>query len=112
MTWRSLVVSLLLTEALELPFVWLWGVRGRHNFAVAVLCNVLTNPAAVWLHFILANRLGWPEFGAVAAVEAAAVAAEALCYARCGENICHPALLSLCANGFSWSAGVLLRLIF
>jgi hypothetical protein len=110
-TGRTMAVSLLLTLALELPVVWLWGVRGRRNFAVAALCNVLTNPAAVWLHFYLVNRLAWPEFGAVAAVETAAVAAEALCYARCGENIRRPALLSLCANGFSWSVGFLLQLV-
>jgi FSR family fosmidomycin resistance protein-like MFS transporter len=110
-TGRTMAVSLLLTLALELPVVWLWGVRGRRNFAVATLCNVLTNPAAVWLHFYLVNRLAWPEFGAVAAVETAAVAAEALCYARCGENIRRPALLSLCANGFSWSVGFLLQLV-
>ncbi len=112
MTWGTLARSLLLTEALELPFVLLWGVRGRRNLLVAAACNVLTNPAAVLIRYRLVTRLGWPPGAALAAVEAAAVAAEALCYARCGENLSNPVLLSFCANGFSWSAGVLLQLIF
>ena len=105
MTWGTLALSLLLTEALELPFVLLWGVRGRRNLLVAAACNVLTNPAAVLIRYRLVIRLGWPPGAASAAVEA-------LCYARCGENLSDPVLLSLCANGFSWSAGVLLQLIF
>lgn len=107
-----LLRSLLLTQALELPFVWLWGLRGRRNFAVAAAGNALTNPAAVCLRFALMSRLGWPSTAATAAVEIAAVAAEALLYARCGENVRRPVLLSLCANGFSWSAGVLVQLFF
>lgn len=103
MSLSTFAVSLGLTLLLEVPFAWVWGLRSRHNLTVAVLANGLTNPAVVLLH-----GLGAP----VLPLEAAAVAVEALYYRACGESVRCPLLLALCANGWSYSIGAALNLIF
>ena len=103
MSFSTFAISLGLTLLLELPVVYLWGVRKRRDLMVAVLVNVLTNPAVVLLH-----GLGCPALP----LEIAAIAAEALCYRACGEEIRRPYLLSLCANVFSYGMGLVLNLIF
>ena len=102
MRFSVFAVSLGLTLALELPAVYLWGLRSRHNLKLAVLVNVLTNPAVVLLH-----GLGCPAIP----LEVAAIAVEGVCYRACGEDIRRPYLLALFANGFSYSVGLLLNLI-
>lgn len=96
----AFVVSLGLTLLLELPFVYLWGLRSRHDLTLAVLVNVLTNPAAVFLH-----TLGVPALP----LEAAAVAVEGVCYRFRGGHIRHPWRLALWVNVFSYSVGCLLN---
>lgn len=98
----TFAVSLGLTLLLELPFVYLWGLRSRHDLTLAVLVNVLTNPAAVFLH-----GLGVPALP----LEAAVVLVEGGCYRFRGERIRHPWRLALWANVFSYSVGCLLNYI-
>jgi len=98
----TFAISLGLTLLLELPLAVLWGVRRHRDIQLAVLVNVLTNPAVVLL-----CGLGCP----VLPLEAAAVAVEGICYRACGEDIRRPYLLSLCANVFSYSIGLVLPLI-
>ena len=103
MSVSTFAVSLALTLLLELPFVSVWGLRSRHNLKLALLVNVLTNPAVVLLH-----GLGLPALP----LEAAAVAAEGFCYKARGDGIFRPFLLALCANGFSYGAGLVLNAVF
>lgn len=103
------LASLGLTLLLEVPFAWAWGLRDRHNLTVAVLVNVLTNPAVVLLNFLLAACTGWPWPAVQLPLEALAVGVEAVCYRSCGKDVRRPALLSLCANGFSYGVGLLLN---
>ena len=103
MKFSTFVISLGLTLLLELPVVYLWGVRKRRDLTVAVLVNVLTNPVVVLLH-----ALGCPALP----LEIGAIAAEGICYRACGEEIRRPYLLALCANVFSYSMGLVLNLIF
>ena len=99
----TFVISLGLTLLFEIPFAYLFGVRGRHDLKLAVLVNVLTNPAVVLL-----KAMGLP----ILLLEGAAIAVEAFWYHQCGENIRRPVLLAVCANAFSYSIGVLLNRIF
>lgn len=99
----SLILSLLLTLAIELPVAWLWGLRGR-DLQLAVLVNLLTNPPVVLLAILLRRP------PVVAILEVTAAATEALCYLRRGEQIRHPVLLSCVANLISYSAGVLIQM--
>lgn len=103
MSFSTFIISLSLTLLLELPFAYLWGLRSRCNLKLAVLVNVLTNPAAVLFH-----SLGLP----VLPLETAVVVVEAFCYRTRGESIRHPFLLALCANVFSYTIGLVLNVIF
>ena len=102
-------VSLGLTLLLELPVAYYWGLRSRHDLTVAVLVNVLTNPAVVLLNGLLSATPWW---AVQLPLEAATIAVEGFCYRHCGENICRPYLLSLCANCVSYGAGLVLNAIF
>ena len=102
-------VSLGLTLLLELPVAYYWGLRSSHDLTVAVLVNVLTNPAVVLLNGLLSATPWW---AVQLPLEAAAIAVEGFCYRHCGENIRRPYLLSLCANCISYGAGLVLNAIF
>lgn len=102
-------VSLGLTLLVEVPFAYAWGLRDRRNLTVAVLVNVLTNPAVVLLYFLISARTGWPRLAVQLPLEALAVAVEAVCYRACGENVRRPGLLALCANGVSYGVGLCLN---
>lgn len=102
MSLSTFAISLGLTLLLELPFVYLWGLRSRHNLKLAVLVNVLTNPAVVLLHGL---------YVPVLPLETAAIAVEGICYRMRGEDLRRPFLLALCANVFSYSVGLVLNTI-
>ena len=102
-------VSLGLTLLVEVPVAYCWGLRSRHDLTVAVLVNVLTNPAVVLLNGLLSAAPWW---AVQLPLEAAAIAVEGFCYRHCGENIRRPYLLSLCANCISYGAGLVLNVIF
>jgi len=100
----TFLISLGLTLAAELAVALLWGLRGW-ELVLCALVNVLTNPLAVLLHLL------FPGWAALAAIEGAAVAAEALYYRRYGPGIRAPWALSLTANGVSFCTGLLLNLL-
>lgn len=97
-------VSLELTLLIELPVVFLLGLRGWRHMLLAVLVNVLTNPAAVFLCW-----MGVPQLP----VEIGVVVAEAAVYYRFSREeswrIPRPVLLSAAANGISWISGILIQ---
>lgn len=101
----ALALSLGLTLLFELPVAYLWGLRGR-DLGTAALAQMLTNPAVVLLH-ALALSAALPGAAVTAALEGGAVLAEWRVYARCTEAK-RPLALSLCANVFSCSLGLLL----
>lgn len=101
----SLAVSLVLTLALELAFALAWGLR-RRDLGLVALMNVMTNPAAVTLHFLIRYLLGWTSLWWTALLEALAVLAEGLC---CRGRVRHPWRFALLINLFSYSMGLLLQ---
>lgn len=117
MNWlvKSLIISLLLTEALEIPFcaaVWRSGAR---DIGVCVLVNVVTNPPVVLLYSLARQWLfergaGGYMPAVTAALEISAVLVEWIFYRRCTEAK-RPFLLSLTANAFSYGAGLLINLL-
>ena len=110
----ALLISLLLTEALELAFcAAVWRMRGR-ELAVCALVNVVTNPPVVLLHTLIKQSL--VRAGAqsamplvILALELAAVTVEWLFYRRC-TDIKRPFAVSLTANAFSYGMGLLISL--
>ena len=99
-------ISLALTLALELPLARMLGLRGRKHLLLVLLVNVLTNPAAVLLHY-----LGMPQLP----VELGVVAVEAWIYAAFsrteGWEVPRPVILAVVCNSVSWFTGILLQMM-
>lgn len=104
----SLAVSLILTLALELAFALVWGLRGR-DLGLVALMNVMTNPAAVTLHFVMQRLPGWASPWWTVPLELLAVLAEGLC---CRGRVRHPWRFALLINLFSYSMGLLIQFIW
>ena len=106
MTFSVFAVSLGLTLLFESIFALCWGLRGKREFLIVFLVNVLTNPVVVCLYcsFPLARKL-------VLLLELAAVLAEWLCYRACSEKLTRPFLFALCANAFSYGLGCVINLL-
>ena len=103
----ALGVSLILTLLLESLFGLIWGVKGKRDWLLLLLVNVVTNPIVVTLHYCVSSA--W-VFTAV--LEVSAVLAEWLAYRRWGRTVKPAFLFSLCANCFSYFSGLLLNLIW
>ena len=102
----SLLLALLLTEAIELPLARLFGVKGR-DLVFVVLANVMTNPAVNVLYAAVTFFTKLPTIPVIAALELAAVAAEWIVY-RFAADAKRPLLMSLVCNAASFCAGLLL----
>ena len=107
---KALIISLVLTEAFEMPFCTVaWRFGGR-DLAVCALVNVVTNPPVVLLYTMTrlqltaVDRVAYMPL-AVAVLEFAAVLVEWLFYRRCTDKK-HPFLISLTANAFSYGLGL------
>lgn len=109
--WLSLIVSLLLTEVIELVFALVWGVRGRELWLV-VLVNLLTNPLAVLGYALLRNALPWPPLWIQLPIELMVFVLEALLYLRLSRTIRRPLLFALCINLVSYGLGLVIGLLF
>jgi len=116
---RALFFSLTLTLILELGFLMAMGKRSRQNLTLIALVNMISNPMVVSLYriaFLYSAGLV-PQNTCIslpfvlALLELCAVAFEAACYRRFGDNFNHPFALSLCANLFSFLCGILLQLL-
>ena len=103
--WILLIYSLLLTLVLELPFVVFFGAR-KKDLLLFVLVNILTNPAVVLLSSLTGYRLGIQIL-----LETVAVFVEGWYYKKYAGYIRRAMCCSLCANGFSYLAGILIQLI-
>lgn len=102
----SLAISLVLTLLLEGLFGLIWGVKGRRDWRLLALVNVVTNPVVVTLHYFVSRAVWF-----VALLEVSAVAAEWLAYRRWGQSTRPAFLFSLCANCFSYFSGVLINIL-
>lgn len=100
----ALGISLLLTLLLESIFGLIWGVKGKGDWLLLLLVNVVTNPIVVTLHYCVSSFWGF-----TLVLELAAVTAEWLAYRKWGKTT-HPAFLfALCANVFSYFSGLLIN---
>ena len=99
----SVAGSLLLTLLIEVGFALIWGVR--RQLWMIVLMNIITNPAVVTLHFLIANYTVWNLPVCIFLLEAAAVAAEAW---LCRDLLPRPWLFALYINLVSFGIGCLL----
>ena len=102
--YQALALSLVLTEAVELPVCLAMGFRGR-ELVIVLLANVVTNPPVVFLHHLFSSFTPLPEWSFTLALELGAFAAEAFIYLRATERK-RPMLDSFIANAVSYSIGL------
>ena len=118
----SMLVSFLLTEAVELGCAWLLGLRWREGAGLIFLANLMTNPAVVLISTLLPMRTPlWVTKNLVLGIlEVLAWLAESLLYAHGRESIremvpmrlshrAGPYLLSGILNACSFGAGLILN---
>ena len=107
MSWPlSLVLALLLTEAIEIPVCLLWGMRKR-DLLFVVLANLLTNPLVNVLYALAYLYTPVTRAVSIALLEIAAVVTEWLIY-RSATDAKRPFPVSLTANAVSYGAGLLI----
>ncbi|MBO4562622.1 MAG: hypothetical protein J5772_03330 [Clostridia bacterium] len=102
----SLIISLALTEAIELPLLFALGFRGK-ELIIAALANVVTNPPLVFTYSVLTAFTHLPAWSVILPLELAAVLAEALIYKKATARRL-PLLDSLIANAVSYSIGLVI----
>lgn len=99
-------VSLALTLVIELTVGYWMGMRGKNQILLLILLNILTNPAAVLLHWLGAAQLP---------VEIGVVMAETVVFWVFSKDarwkIPHPIRLALICNTISWVFGILIQRI-
>lgn len=103
----ALGISLFLTLVLESLFGLIWGIKGKRDWLLLLLVNVVTNPIVVALHYCVSSA--W-VFTIV--LETAAVLAEWLAYRKWGRTVRPAFLFALCANCFSYFSGLLINLLW
>ena len=106
--WICLASALALTLVLELGFALAWGLR-KQELGMVVLMNLLTNPAANVLHHFMTQYLGWQTALPTLFLEAAVIVTEGLC---CRDFMEKPWVFAILVNVFSYTAGLLLQMIY
>ena len=109
---RALVVSLVLTLALETGFFLLVGKRDKKDLLLVVMVNVITNPVVVLLYWLAVLYGNWNRAAAAIPLELFAVLAEGYYYKKYGQDFRRPYLFSAAANAFSYGVGALLQQFF
>ena len=102
----TLLLALLLTEAIEIPVCLLFGLR-KKELLVVLLANLLTNPAVNVLYLLATLCTPLPRVLVIAVLEVSAVVTEWLIYRSLTEAK-HPFRMSLAANAVSYGVGLLL----
>ena len=108
----SLVVSFLITVAVELAVGWLLGLRDRRSLVIIFLVNVVTNPVVVfllnveYLYGLPVGRIPLTLF-----LEVSAVIVEALLYRISLKTERNPFLIALILNFASYGAGILINIL-
>lgn len=107
---RSLVMSLVITEILELAASACFPKRNLHDFIVVFLVNIITNPVVVYLTFWFGHRL-MPYYLWVIMIESTVWISESLIFRKCLKEKHNPFLYSFVLNASSYFGGMLLDYI-
>ena len=104
--WMMFGISLLLTLVLEVVIAAFFGYKDKKLLTLVILVNVLTNPAAVLLHW-----LGIPQIP----IEIGVVFLETIIYLWFARDekwvVPQPVVFPMVANCTSWGVGLLIQWI-
>lgn len=99
-------MSLLLTLLIEWFITFLWGLRGKKEFLLVTLVNIVTNPAAVLTYWLYRVYCADTSMVVQIIIEIVVVVTEALIYrsfaGEKGYKIRWPIALAIVANAISW----------
>jgi hypothetical protein len=110
---KSLVLSLILTIALEILISYILGIRNKDDFKIVILVNIYTNPIVVFLSNIVQlinNTLVY--YCSIFMLEIGAIVIEALLYKKYLKEKINPIRLSIYSNTFSFCIGIILLYIY
>ena len=111
----SLMISLALTLVLEAGFFLIVrSIKGQHDkkdLLLAVMVNLLTNPAVVLIYWLAVLHTNINYVIIIAPLEISAVFIEGYIYKKRGRYFKHPYIFSIAANAFSFGIGVLTQII-
>ena len=105
----SLMLSLLLTLALETGFFLLTGKRNKKDMLLVILVNIVTNPVVVLSYWLAMSYTKLDPTIVIAPLELAAVCVEGAYFKKYGQDFHRPYLFSVFANIFSFGIGFLLQ---
>ncbi len=109
---RSLIVSLVLTLMIELPVLYILGVRCRRDIRTAVYANVLTNPPVVFAANLLLLFVPVWAWALSGVLEGLVVLVEGFVfYKNLKFNQVNPWALALVANLISFETGLIIRFL-
>lgn len=102
---ESMIISLVLTILIEELFVLLVGIRRKEDFILVLLVNIITNPMVVFLYQAVNYYLNVDMRIVTIFLEMTVILVEAKYFARYGQDIQHPLLISIGANVISYGIG-------
>lgn len=106
----SLGISILLTWIFESIAYLFVKKKTLRDYLVVLLVNLVTNPVVV-LVSVCTGFAGLADVLLTAGLEISAVLVEWQLYNNCAENLRRPFVFALCANLFSYFAGLILQLL-
>ncbi len=106
-----LIYSLVLTLALELCVAAVWRVCDLKGMALVAAVNILTNPSAVTMSYLIANAVTCNKYVIQLTIETTVIVVEWLLYKKFDKSITSPFLFSLSSNVFSYVTGVILNIL-
>lgn len=101
-----LVISLLLTEVIEVLFAIAARVKSRRELMLIFLMNVVTNPPVVLITRLCRYAFGTKIYILALAAEIPVVIAEGLMYSKYSKNVKRPFVFAAAINVTSFSLGL------
>ncbi len=105
-------ISLGMTILFEELFAVAFRIRNKKDLLLVCLVNLLTNPPVVLAYYLAVYYTQLSPNPVKIALELFAISVEAYYYATRGQKILHPVWFAVAANLFSFSAGMILQMVF
>ncbi len=104
-------ISLGMTILFEELFSVALRIRNKKDLLLVCLVNVLTNPPVVLGYYLAVHYTQLSPAPVKIALELFAISIEAYYYTTRGQKIHHPVWFAIAANVFSFSIGMIIRMV-
>lgn len=107
----TLGISLGMTILFEELFAVALRIRNKRDLLLVCLVNLLTNPIVVLGYYLAVYYTSWNPTLVKIPLELLAISVEAYYYTTRGQKFLHPVWFALAANLFSFSVGMIIRMV-